>query len=126
MGDAEGKDRNDLPDSARYIEKRLLDQHLNQLPSTLLKVAHHGSETSSSIPFLEQVNPSVVIIQSGRKAYNGTYLPDRTTIERIQLYCPDARIYRTDEGDEAAGLRHFEAVDGDHIEVRSNGKGPLR
>jgi len=126
MGDAEGKDRNDLPEPARYIEKRLLEQQAASLPSTLLKVGHHGSETSSSIPFIRQVNPSVVIIQSGRKSYSGRYLPDASTIARIKSICPGVKVYRTDQDDEASGYRHYEAVDGDDIEVRSNGRGPLQ
>lgn len=39
----------------------------NYLKATMLYAPHHGSKTSSSQAFLDAVNPSVVIIQSGWK-----------------------------------------------------------
>jgi len=122
MGDAEGKDRSDAPNTARYVEKVLLDtQPPAKLAATVLKVGHHGSETSSTIPFIQAVNPEVVIVQSGRKSFNGTFIPDRTTLQRYCDHNSNIRIYRTDQHDEADGLRNREAVDSDHIVVRTNG-----
>lgn len=123
MGDAEGKDRNDDPDPPQYVEKILLDQDANKLDATVLKIAHHGSETSSTDDFIDAVDPSIVIIQSGRKPFSGTFIPDSTTLKRYCDHNPDIRIYRTDQDDEAAGFLHREAVDGDHIVVRTNGTG---
>ena len=37
------------------------------LKSDVLKLGHHGSKTSSSVPFLNAVNPTYAIIPSGRK-----------------------------------------------------------
>lgn len=127
MGDAEGKDRDDLPDSARYVERILL-QNPSQLQSTVLKIAHHGSETSSTMPFIQAVNPEVVIVQSGRKPFgpHGTFLPDATTLQRYCDHVPNVRIYRTDQGDEQAGLSGRDAVDGDDITIRTNGSGQLQ
>jgi beta-lactamase superfamily II metal-dependent hydrolase len=124
MGDAEGKDRHDLPDSARYVERVLL-QDPSRLQSTVLKIAHHGSETSSTLPFIQAVNPEVVIVQSGRKSFGGTFLPDNTTLQRYCDQIPNVRIFRTDQGDEQAGLSGRAAVDGDDITIRTNGSGQL-
>ncbi len=125
MGDAEGKDRDDDPQTARFVEKILLDTQQDRLKATVLKVGHHGSETSSSIPFIEAVDPEIVIVQSGRKSFSGTFLPDKTTLDRYCAHNPQVQIYRTDEGDEAEGHNAPSAVDQDHIVLRSNGTAPL-
>ena len=82
MGDAEGKDREDTPGQAKYVEKVLLETVPAKLKSTVLKIAHHGSETSSTIPFIQAVDPEIVIVQSGRKSFQGTFLPDLSTLKR--------------------------------------------
>jgi beta-lactamase superfamily II metal-dependent hydrolase len=118
MGDAEGKDRADSPATPKYVEKRLIDGAAN-LKSTVLKIAHHGSETSSTTRFIKAVNPDLVIVQSGRKCFSGTHIPDMTTLIRYCAHNPSVRIFRTDEGD--AGKTTREAVDGDHVVLRTNG-----
>jgi len=123
MGDAEGKDRADSPDEAKYVEKILLETVSAKLKSTVLKIAHHGSETSSTLPFIQAVDPDIVVVQSGRKDFNGTFLPDATTLQRYCEHNPRVKIYRTDQGDEEAGYGHTQAVDGDHVIIRSNGSG---
>jgi competence protein ComEC len=125
MGDAEGKNRSDDPREAQFVEKILLDSVPGKLKATVLKIAHHGSETSSTLPFIAAVDPDIVIVQSGRKSFSGTFLPDRTTLERYCTHNPRVQIYRTDEGDEAAGDNTRAAVDGDHIVLRTNGKGKV-
>lgn len=83
MGDAEGKDRGDAPDSAQYVERRLLDGHPDDvLDATVLKVAHHGSETSSTVEFIDVVTPEIVVVQSGERIYGGRTLPDDTVLDR--------------------------------------------
>ena len=124
MGDAEGKDRADAPDAPSYVEKILLAGDTSKLKANLLKVAHHGSETSSTLPFIQAVNPDVLIVQSGRKKFKGTFLPDASTLKRYCTFNNAIQIYRTDEGDQ--GLDAKAAVDKDNIVVQSNGKGKLK
>lgn len=51
VGDLEGKEREEAPTVLRYGEARLLaEAGPASLRSTVLKVAHHGSETSSTLP----------------------------------------------------------------------------
>jgi len=122
MGDAEGKDRSDSPDTPKYVERLLLDSPgAARLKSTILKIAHHGSETSSTLPFIEAVDPDYVIVSSGRKSFSGTFLPDRSTLARYCARKPGTRIFRTDQDDEDEGRTTQNDTDGDHVLIRMNG-----
>jgi competence protein ComEC len=123
MGDAEGKKREDDADTPKYVEKILLQTVPDRLKATVLKIAHHGSETSSTLPFINAVNPDIVIVQSGRKSFGGTFLPDINTLQRYCDNNPNVKIYRTDQHDQHAGHTGHEAADGDHIVIKSNGSG---
>ncbi|MDA2937605.1 MBL fold metallo-hydrolase [Acidobacteria bacterium AH-259-A15] len=122
MGDAEGKDRDDPPDQPRYVEQILLNSVAPEdLDATVLKIAHHGSETSSTNPFIQAVDPEIVVVQSGRRSFGGTFIPDASTLQRYCCHNPNILIYRTDQNDEADGLTGVGAADGDHIVIRTNG-----
>ena len=84
MGDAEGKNCGDDPNPPKYVEKILIDTVPDWLDATVLKIGHHGSETSSTNDFIDAVDPSIVVVQSGRKPFHGVFLPDSTTLQR---YC---------------------------------------
>ena len=59
----------------------------------VLKVAHHGSKTSSSEKFLNQTKPEIAIISAGP---NNSYgLPNEIVLNRLENI--GATIYRTDE-----------------------------
>lgn len=61
---------------------------------TLLKVAHHGSKTSTSIRFLRLLMPEYAIISVGEG--NGSDHPSEQTLSRLEQ--ADVReIYRTDK-----------------------------
>ena len=123
MGDAEGKDRGNSPDVPKYAERFLLDSvGPARLHSTVLKIAHHGSETSSTVPFIDAVDPEYVVVSSGRKSYSGTFLPDATTLQRYCTHNTATRIYRTDQDDEAEGRTIANDADGDGIVISTNGK----
>jgi len=62
------------------------------LRSTVLKVAHHGSATSSTPVFLEAVAPRVAVISVG--AMNPFGHPHRATLDA--LHAVGAVVYRTD------------------------------
>ena len=63
------------------------------LNSTVLKVAHHGSKTSSTKDFLNAVNPQYAIIGVGKN--NNFGHPADITIQNLET--KNIRIYRTDE-----------------------------
>ncbi|ERN52152.1 ComEC/Rec2 family competence protein [Alkalihalophilus marmarensis] len=62
------------------------------LASSILKVGHHGSSTSTTASFLDRVNPSAAIISVG--ANNRYGHPNQSTIDRLQAR--GISIYRTD------------------------------
>ena len=59
----------------------------------VLKVGHHGSNTSSSKKFLEQIKPEVALISVGQGNTYGP--PTQATLKRLSNI--GAKIYRTDE-----------------------------
>lgn len=77
MGDASGK-----------VEKAR-----NWTQTNVLKVAHHGSKTSTSKEFLKQVKPQIAIISVGKD--NSYKHPSEQVLERLESI--KAKIYRTDE-----------------------------
>ncbi|MCS7227461.1 MAG: MBL fold metallo-hydrolase [Endomicrobia bacterium] len=75
-----------------FAEMDLLE-YKDKLKSKLLKVAHHGSFTSTSEPFLDYVSPEVAIISCGRGNPFGH--PHQETLEK--LVKRKIKIYRTDQ-----------------------------
>lgn len=61
-------------------------------PAQVLKVSHHGSNNSSSTPFLTAVSPQVAVISVG--AGNGYGHPGGETLHR--LAASGAQVWRTD------------------------------
>ena len=64
------------------------------LESTVLKVGHHGSSTSSSRDFLRAVKPKWSVISVG---YGNSFgHPKKEVLQRLES-CTDSRVLRTDE-----------------------------
>lgn len=61
--------------------------------TTVLKVGHHGSNTSSSQKFLNEVKPEIAVISVGTGNMYGH--PKQTTLNKLTKI--GAKIYRTDE-----------------------------
>ncbi len=72
-------------------EDRLL-AHGDNLRSQILKVGHHGSESSSSTRFLDAVQPQVGLISVG--AGNSYGHPSRQLLQRLRKR--STTVYRTD------------------------------
>jgi competence protein ComEC len=77
-------------DVEQDIDASLLAAGLPRLD--FLKVAHHGSRTATTGPFVEAVRPRVAVASAG--AGNRYGHPARSTIERLAE--AGARVYRTD------------------------------
>ena len=72
---------------------KLYENNLEKLRCTVLKVAHHGSKTSSTQRFLEAVSPKIALIGVGKN--NNFGHPNEGVIRRLKdINC---KIYRTDE-----------------------------
>ena len=78
-------------DIGREAERGLL-RYGHHLESTLLKVPHHGSRTSSTPDFLDLVNPRIAVISVGRR--NPFHHPAPETLLRYKKR--GVKIYRTD------------------------------
>jgi competence protein ComEC len=91
-------------DIYKSIEKKLLGLVKQQLDSDILKVAHHGSKTSSDSEFIKKVSPEFAVIQCGKDNSYGHPHPE--TLETLRKY--GIKIFRTD-------------LDGD-IKIISNGE----
>ena len=74
-----------------HAEKAILDRDRN-LEAEVLKVAHHGSDTSSDPSFLSQVDPEFAIISVGSNDYGH---PSTDVIKQLQD--AGATVCRTDE-----------------------------
>jgi competence protein ComEC len=64
------------------------------LASTVLKVAHHGSTTSTTPGFLSVVSPALAVISVG--VDNSFGLPDGDVISRLEEKVGAGNLYRTD------------------------------
>lgn len=69
------------------------EKTINWPKTDVLKVGHHGSSTSSSESFLEQVKPQYAVIMAGKD--NSYGLPTQETIDKLNNI--GSKIYRTDE-----------------------------
>jgi competence protein ComEC len=78
-------------DIEQEAERFLLQSHGN-LQSTILKVPHHGSRTSSSAAFVHAVNPRVVVFSVQRDSRFGH--PHASVVERYREH--GAHLLRTD------------------------------
>ncbi len=78
-------------DICESAERDLL-KNSSILKSTILKVPHHGSKTSSSLPFLRAVDPSIAILSVGHK--NIFRLPNPTILKRYRDQ--GCKLLRTD------------------------------
>ena len=76
----------------------------------VLKVGQHGSDLSSSVRFLEQVEPSYAVIMVGKD--NNYELPKSNIVSRIENR--NAKIYRTDIN----GTIQMNS-DGNNIEIKT-------
>ena len=82
-----------IPGDAEKDEEALLMWRIpDQLDSDILKVAHHGSSTSSSEKFLEAVSPEICVISCGKNNSYGH--PSADVAQRLKD--AGAKVYRTD------------------------------
>lgn len=78
-------------DAERDEESDILEAGYD-VSATVLKVGHHGSETSTSYPFLYAVDPQYAVISCGENNSYGH--PHEETLSRLRD--ADVTLYRTD------------------------------
>ncbi len=79
-----------MGDASINTEKEILDKY--NLPDIdVLKVGHHGSKTSSSKAFIDEINPKYVVISVGK---NNRYVhPNKEVLYNLN----NSKVYRTDK-----------------------------
>ena len=78
-------------DAERETEQAILNRGAD-LSATVLKVGHHGSDTSTTYPFLREIMPAYSIISVGKGNSYGH--PTDDTLSRLRD--ADVTVYRTD------------------------------
>ena len=77
-----------MADAQVMTEYKFLDK-LSEVD--ILKVGHHGDITSSSVEFINKVNPKYVVVTTGKNDYGH---PSDEILNRYKKI--DAKIFRTD------------------------------
>lgn len=78
-----------MSDASSNTEEYLLNEY-NLSNISFLKVGHHGSNTSTSINFINSINPKVSLISVGKYNYYGH--PNKEVLDNLS----NSKIYRTD------------------------------
>ena len=79
-----------MGDASTTTEHEILKVY-NLTDIDVLKVGHHGSKTSSSIEFINEINPKYSIISVGKNNRYGH--PNKETLDNLE----NSKIYRTDQ-----------------------------
>lgn len=111
-------------DAEAPLESRLLNEG-RDVRADVLKVAHHGSMTSSTPEFLERVFPGgrkgrrYAIISAGEREP----LPHPDALDRLLEKVGEGGLYRTDRDDDGKSMR--DAAGDDHVLLRVDDEGNL-
>ncbi len=79
-------------DTTKIIEEYLVNKYPNDLKSDVLKVAHHGSKTSTAKNFVKMVAPAYAVISNGRDNSYGH--PHQNTLKTLSEF--GVKTFRTD------------------------------
>jgi competence protein ComEC len=99
-------------------EQELLYHHARELESTVLKVGHHGSDTSTCPEFLEAVDPRVAVISVGAEAKEKYGHPGKEVMARLKERLGKDKVYLTSEH----GTIAF-TTDGERLWVETDQRG---
>ena len=95
-------------DIEEITEKKLIKlySNTNALSATVLKVAHHGSISSSFEEFLKSVQPKIALIGVGENNLYGH--PNSEVLARLARF--GIKIYRTDEDGEISIIVNHKGI----------------
>lgn len=83
-----------MGDASKNIENKIMEKYQKEdFKIDILKIGHHGSNTSSSEAFLNFINPKEAIISVGKN--NKYHHPNKEVIESLENL--NIKYYRTDE-----------------------------
>lgn len=81
-----------MGDAQSDVESAIIQKYGGELKANVLKVGHHGSKYSSTVPFLQAVNPERAYIEVGHNNYGH---PSQQAISNLQSV--GAQVFRTDQ-----------------------------
>lgn len=79
-------------DIEKEAEEKILQKYSSKLQATILKVGHHGANTSTTDEFIKMVQPKIGLIGVGKDNKYGH--PNSQIIEKLKKN--EVKIYRTD------------------------------
>ena len=79
-------------DIEKLAEQQILKTEKAEIRADILKVAHHGSKTSSIPEFIKAVRPKIALIGVGKE--NSFGHPSEKTLKTLEN--SNTKIYRTD------------------------------
>jgi len=79
-----------MGDAGVEVEEDLIEKY-NLQDIDVLKVVHHGSRTSSSIDFINEIKPNYSTISVGKNNRYGH--PNKEVLDNLK----ESKVYRTDE-----------------------------
>jgi len=71
-------------DAPKEIEAYVSTQHTTRLASDVVKVGHHGSNTSTALPWIGWSDPDYAVISAGRDNPYGH--PDQSVVDRLRRF----------------------------------------
>ena len=95
-----------MGDASKEIEKQLMDTY--DLKADVIKVGHHGSNTSSDVAFLDFLDCKIALISAGYKnKYNHPSVETLKTLDKLNIntFCTS-----TDGSIAIYSLRHFSFI----------------
>ena len=102
-------------DSTKKSEKVILGLNKDILKSTVLKVGHHGSHTSTSFLYAQAVSPEYAVISAGKNNRYGH--PHKETINTLEKL--NAKILSTEDTPYGVGLGTIEfETDGNFLKLK--------
>lgn len=93
-------------DAEKISEKEMLQLYKSQLESDVLKLGHHGSNTSTTEDFLQAVDPDHGIISTGKD--NRYEHPDKEILNALKK--KNVKTYRTDLQGSIVGVSDGDSV----------------
>ena len=74
-----------MGDAPKSVEQDVIKRY-NYLKTDVLKVGHHGSNTSSDYVFLKELKPKMAIISAGRNnRYNHPSIETIETLDKLRI-----------------------------------------
>lgn len=80
-----------MGDAPSWIENKIMNDH-DKIPCDILKLGHHGSDTSSSERFIQYTSPEIAIVSCGKNNKFGH--PSKSVVDTLNKY--HIPIRRTD------------------------------